>query len=113
MKTLSILLLVLLTFGFYFSSSDEEIDIAYHNAKKGVFWALSNIPEKKTKIIHQLVSENKLYSTVKLYKRINGVKVESTGYCNSNEVTIVLYKSVDSLLSEGYIKDKKIVEGDK
>ena len=81
--------------------------------KKGVYWALSNIPEKKSKIAHQLVAEDKLYSSVKLYKKVNGVKVESTGFYNSNEVTITLYKSTDSLLSEGYINSRKIIEGEK
>jgi hypothetical protein len=29
---------------------EEDIEIAYQNAKKGIYWALNNIPEKKVKI---------------------------------------------------------------
>lgn len=113
MKYFFIPFLFCLSVGFVLSGSDQDIDKAYQNAKKGVYWALSNIPEKKSKIAHQLVAEDKLYSSVKLYKKVNGVKVESTGFYNSNEVTITLYKSTDSLLSEGYINSRKIIEGEK
>ncbi|OGU74895.1 MAG: hypothetical protein A2V93_04405 [Ignavibacteria bacterium RBG_16_34_14] len=83
---------------------EADIEIAYQNAKKGVYWALDNIPEKKAKLENDLIAEDKLYAKVKLDKEIFGVKVESTGYYNSNEVTITIYKSDDSLVKEGYLK---------
>jgi len=113
MKYVAFSLVVLLLCGFRTAGLDDEIDKALVNAKKGMYWALGNIPEKKIRITHELVADNKLYSTVKLQKKVNGVKVESTGYFNSNEVTIVVYISTDSLLSAGYIRDRKIIEGEK
>ena len=113
MKYAICILAALLLSGFVFTGADEDIDKAYTNAKKGMYWALSNIPEKKNRITHELVADNKLFSNVKLYKKVNGVKVESTGFFNTNEVTIVMYISTDSLISGGYIKDRKIIEGDK
>jgi hypothetical protein len=83
---------------------EGDIEIAFQNAKKGIYWSLANIPEKKAKIENDLISEDKLYANVKLSKEINGVKVESTGYYNSNEVTIKVYKSNDNLVKEGYLK---------
>jgi hypothetical protein len=74
------------------------------NAKKGVYWALSNIPGKKTKIENDLIANDKLYSSVKLQKEIGGVKIESTGFSESISVTITFYKSYDNLKKEGYIK---------
>ena len=29
------------------AKNEEDIDAAYQNAKKGVYWVLQNIPEKK------------------------------------------------------------------
>lgn len=113
MKYIICLIIALFAFGFSPAGTDEEIDKAYTNAKKGMYWALSNIPEKKSRITHELVADNKLYSSVKLNKKVNGVKVESTGFFNSNEVTIVLYISTDSLITGGFIKDRKIIEGEK
>jgi len=113
MKYIIVLFAVIFFAGFYSQNSDSDIDRAYGNAKKGIYWALANIPEKKTRITHQLVAEDKLYATVKLQKKVNGVKVESTGYFNTAEVTVVMYKSTDSLLSQGYIKDRKIMESEK
>ncbi len=83
---------------------EEDIDIAYQNAKKGIYWALDNIPEKKGKIENDLISEDKLYASIQLEKEINGIKIESTGYNHSNSVIIKIYKSYDSLVKEGYLK---------
>ena len=83
---------------------ESDIDFAYHNAKKGIYWALSNIPEKKSKIEENLVADDRLYSSVKLYKEVNGVKVESTGYYHTNEVKILIYISNDSLDEYGYLR---------
>jgi len=84
--------------------TEGDIDMAYQNAKKGIYWALSNIPEKKTKIEEDLIADDKLYAEVKLYKEVNGVKIISTGYYHSNKIEITIYKSYDSLREEGYIK---------
>jgi len=82
---------------------ESDIDYAYQNAKKGIYWALSNIPEKKTKLESDLIADDKLYAVVKLHKEVNGIKVESTGYFHSNEVRIKIYKSFDSLENDGYL----------
>ena len=83
---------------------ETNIESAVQNAKKGVYWALSNIPVKKAKIEKSIVNEDKLLARVKVAKELNGVRVESTGYYQTNEVTIVLYRSRDSLVKDGYIK---------
>ena len=84
------------------SKTENDIDLAYQNAKKGVYWALSNIPVKKSTVDNDLIGENELYASVKLSKEINGVKVVSKGYYNTNEVEIKIYKSYESLKTEGY-----------
>lgn len=86
------------------SKMEGDIDVAFQNAKKGIYWALSNIPEKKAKLENSLIADDKLYATIKLEKEINGVKVEAVGYNNSNAVTIKIYRSNDSLVKEGYVK---------
>ncbi len=92
---------------FYQSKIESDIDYAFQNAKKGIYWALENIPEKKTKIENNLIAEDKLYSIVKLTKAVNGIKIESTGYHNTNEVTIKIFRSNESLESDGYLKKKE------
>ena len=104
MKALQIIVIFLLV---QFSSlaqtkTDGDIDLAYQNAKKGIYWALSNIPGKKATLDNELIAEDKLYATVKLSKEINGVKVISRGYYQTNQVEITIYKSYESLKSEGY-----------
>jgi len=84
------------------SKTDSDIDVAYQNAKKGIYWALSNIPGKKATLDNDLIAEDKLYASVKISKEIQGVKVVSTGYYQTNEVVITIYKSYDSLKAEGY-----------
>jgi hypothetical protein len=86
------------------SKIEDDIEYALANAKKGVYWALSNIPVKKSKIDKSIISEDKLLAKVKIAKELNGVRVESTGYNQTNEVTIVIYRSKDSLIKDGYIK---------
>ena len=80
MKVLLITALVILFSLVCFSQErlESDIDYAYQNAKKGIYWALSNIPEKKTKLESKLIADDKLYTEVKLYKEVNGVKIEST-----------------------------------
>ena len=102
-------LLFLISFVFISSNSfsqqklEEDIEVAFQNAKKGVYYALSNIPPKKARMDGNLVSNDVLLANVKLSKEVNGVKVESTGYYHSNEVKIVIYKSNDSLIKDGYV----------
>jgi hypothetical protein len=92
----------------HFSYSQEkvetDIEFALQNAKKGIYWALSNIPVKKVKLEKSIINEDKLLAKVKVIKEINGVRIESTGYNQTNEVTVVLYRSKDSLIKDGYIK---------
>ena len=39
---------------------------------------------------------------IRIYKEINGVKVSSKGFYNTNEVEITIYRSYESLKAEGY-----------
>jgi hypothetical protein len=82
--------------------TEQDIDMAYQNAKKGIYWALSNIPGKKATMDNDLIAEDKLYASVKLSKEVNGVKVNSVGYFQTNQVEITIYKSYESLKAEGY-----------
>ncbi|MCW8811071.1 MAG: hypothetical protein OQK64_08960 [Ignavibacteriaceae bacterium] len=84
------------------AKTEQDIDVAYQNAKKGIYWALSNIPGKKSTMDNDLIAEDKLYASVKLSKEVNGVKVSSKGYYQTNEVEITIYKSYESLKAEGY-----------
>jgi hypothetical protein len=81
---------------------ESDIDITFQNAMKGIYWALSNIPIKKSRIENDLIAEYRLYSSVRLDKEVNGVKVVSKGFYQTNEVEITIYKSYDSLKAEGY-----------
>jgi hypothetical protein len=102
---------LLLIFGIFLSlqfiliaqnKTDSDIDVAYQNAKKGIYWGLSNIPGKKSSLDNDLIGEDKLYASVKVEKEIQGVKVTSKGYFNTNEVEITIYRSYESLKAEGY-----------
>ena len=106
MRTVFIISILFIFSHISFSQEQIETNIesAVQNAKKGVYWALSNIPVKKAKIEKSIVNEDKLLAKVKVAKELNGVRVESTGYYQTNEVTIVLYRSRDSLVKDGYIK---------
>jgi len=84
------------------AQTEQDIDLAYQNAKKGIYWALSNIPGKKSTMDNDLIAEDKLYASVKLSKEVQGVKVSSKGYYQTNEVEITIYKSYESLKAEGY-----------
>ena len=84
------------------SKTEDDINLAYQNAKKGIYWALSNIPGKKATLDNDLIAEDKLYASVKISKEVNGVKVSSIGYYLTNNVEITIYKSYESLKAEGY-----------
>ncbi|MDH3267732.1 MAG: hypothetical protein OEM46_02640 [Ignavibacteria bacterium] len=94
------------------AKTEQDIDVAYQNAKKGIYWALSNIPGKKATMDNDLIAEDKLYAAVKLSKEVNGVKVSSRGYYQTNEVEITIYKSYESLKTEGYNVPGSGWEGD-
>jgi hypothetical protein len=82
---------------------ENNLDAAYQNAKKGIYWALTNIPESKLRLQSDLIADEILYSSVKLEKEFNGIKVESKGYSNSTEVSIIIYRSTDGLIKDGYL----------
>lgn len=84
------------------SKTDGDIDIAYQNAKKGIYWGLSNIPGKKASLDNDLIGEDKLYASVKISKEVQGIKVSSIGYYQTNQVEITIYRSYESLKAEGY-----------
>jgi hypothetical protein len=105
MKSLYIVSILILFSAFNLfaqEKTEQDMDVAYQNAKKGIYWALSNIPGKKASLDNDLIGEDKLYASVKISKEVNGVKVSSKGYNNTNEVEITIYKSYDSLKAEGY-----------
>lgn len=99
-------LIILLTLTLYSqentSSFEEDLQHAYVNAKKGLYYALNNIPESKSSLNQDLIEEDKLVAEIKLSKETNGVKVESTGYYLSYSVQVVVYRSYDSLSRDGY-----------
>jgi len=91
-------------FDFAQEKIESDIDFAYQYAKKGIYWALSNIPEKKSKLESDLIADDRLYARVRLDKEVNGVKIVSTGHYQTNEVTISIYRSNDSLKESGYLE---------
>jgi len=106
MKTLFVLALAALlsTTGFSQEKMESDVDYAYQNAKKGIYWALSNIPEKKSKLDNDLIADDRLYAHVRLDKEVNGVKIVSTGHYQTNKVIISIYRSNDSLKENGYLE---------
>lgn len=92
------------------STIESDVEFALQNAKKGIYWALSNIPVKKSKIDNSLIDGDKIISHVKLSKEINGVRIESTGYYGTNELTIVMYRSKDSLIKDGFLKKDVLLD---
>ena len=107
MKSLFMIVLTVLlsTTGLSQEKIESDIDYAYQNAKKGIYWALSNIPQKKSKLEDDLIADDRLYAQVKLTKEVNGVKIVSTGHYQTNQVTISIYRSNDSLKENGYLKE--------
>lgn len=108
MKTLTVLLIIFISAAFTMAQNDIEKDInkAFTNARKGIYYALSNIPEDKSRMSSELIENDQLLAKVKLSKEINGIKIESTGYNLSNEVTIKIYKSFKNLIEKGYLRNK-------
>jgi hypothetical protein len=85
---------------------EEELDSAFINAKKGVYWALSNMKPDKNITGKELIADNKVYAAVKLTREIDGVKIESKGFYKSTEVSVKIYRSDDYLINEGYLKEE-------
>ena len=106
MKKQFLFIIIVSVFGFLSLSAqtktEDDMNVAYQNAKKGIYWALSNIPGKKASLDNDLIAEDKLYASVKINKEVNGVKVSSVGYYQTNQVEIIIYKSYESLKGEGY-----------
>lgn len=94
------------------TKTEDDMNLAYQNAKKGIYWALSNIPGKKATLDNDLIGEDKLYASVKISKEVSGVKVTSIGYNQTNMVEITIYKSYESLKAEGYNVPSGGWEGD-
>lgn len=86
------------------SKIESDIESTLVNAKKGLYYALSNLQGKKAKFEKSLIADDKLIAKVKVNKELNGIKIESTGFYQTDELTIVLYKSSESLIKDGYIK---------
>ena len=109
MKTLFVLALAALlsTTSFSQEKIESDIDYAFQNAKKGIYWALSNLPQKKKKLESDLITDDKLYAHVRLDKEVNGVKIVSTGHYQTIKVTISIYRSNDSLEEYGYLKQNE------
>jgi len=83
---------------------ESKMNEAFKNAKKGVYYALSNIPDKKDNWTKELIDDDKLIAKVKLDKEVAGIRIESEGYFSTYEIKITLYRSYESLLKEGTIK---------
>ena len=106
MKKLSLIILVLSSLTLLAQNNyEEKLNLAYSNAKKGIYYALSNIPEKRNKLEEELIFEDQIIARVKLSKEVEGVRIESTGIYECNEVTVKLYRSFDLLRKEGYLTE--------
>ena len=104
MKTLTFLLLIAGVIYSQNKSFEEDMEAAYSNAKKGVYFALENIPDRKSSVSKELIDNDKLVARVKISKEVQGVKIESEGIYRTYEVKISIYRSYDKLIQEGYIK---------
>lgn len=90
---------------------EDNIQKAFDNAKKGMYFAFANIPAKKNDFSREIVEEDKLIAKVKLYKAANGVRAEATGIYNTYEVCITAFRTYQSLLKDGFIKHIPADEG--
>jgi len=84
---------------------EEELGLAYNNAKKGIYHGLNGIKKMKTKIDEKLIENDKLLADVKVTKEINGVMIESEGFYNSTSVKVTVFRSLESLLKDKYISE--------
>ena len=104
MKTL--ILLLLLAGALYSQNKNFEdgMEAAYSNAKKGIYYSLENIPDRKSSMSKDLIDNDKLIARIKISKEVQGVKIESEGIYQTYEVKILIYRSYEKLIEEGYIK---------
>ncbi len=84
------------------SSFDEDVQHAYTNAMKGVYFALENIPESKSSLNSDLIEGDDLLAEIKLSKEFNGIKIEAKGFYKTYTVEVVVYRSYESLEADGY-----------
>ena len=101
------LLLVLILPLILFSQSKEksfedDLDHAFVNAKKGVYYALNNIPETRKSLNQDLIEDDTLIAEIKLSKETNGIRIESVGHYKTYSVELIVYRSYDSLEDDGY-----------
>ncbi len=102
-----LLLILLILPAVVFSQSkgfEDNLEKVFVNAKKGIYYALSNIPDRKNSMSKELIDSDKLIAKVKLSKEVHGIKVESEGFYETYRVTIEVYRSYDKLVEEGYLK---------
>lgn len=84
------------------STFEQDVELAFQNAKQGIAWGLSNIPDSKASMDKSIIKDDKLIADVKLSKEVEGVKITSVGYYNTYQVTITAYRSFESLKKEGF-----------
>lgn len=96
MKRLTlILILPLLAFlPGQIQDENEDIQIAFNGAMKGVYWAQENVSSKREVTFKDIVVNNKKICTVKIYKQVGGLKIISEGYEGSTKVEITTYRSI-------------------
>jgi len=105
---MKLFLILLLPFLFVGSAMGQKgysanVDSAYANSLKGIFYALENIPARKNSISKDLITKNRLTARIKVSKEIGGVFVQSTGFFNSYKVTSEIYRDYKSLKRDGLI----------
>ena len=107
MKISVLYILLLSSVSFAQSEMENNLNAAFQNAKKGIYWALANIPEKKLRLSNDLIAAETLYASVKLEKEFEGIKIISKGMFNTTEVSITIYRSNEGLLKDGYLKKEE------
>lgn len=105
MKKLFFIIILLATFVFAQQDIEEDVERATINAKKGIYWSLQNIPAKKVRTDHELVTQNKVTAAVKIIKEVGGIKFESTGYHEHTTAKVTVYRSYDWLIQHKFIKN--------
>lgn len=99
----TILILCTIFTSTQYALGTEQMDKAYANAKKGLQYGLSNLKEKRSRDEYKLIEQDKLLAEVKISKEIGGVKIEARGFFEGEEVSVVTYRSYESLVKDGYI----------
>lgn len=104
MKIIILFLLITTTLISQENQFEDKLDKAYTNAKKGIYYAFEHIPESKNSFSSELIDNDRLIAKVKVTKEVRGVKVEAEGFNNTYEIKIVVYRSYQTLMEEGYLK---------